>query len=141
MLFSFVELHLTEHMEKDNSRCLPETTNYSKEDEKFMMMAIKLSEDNIDSGGGPFGAVIVRDGEVIATGTNRVVPFAECPQCLGTHEMLAFDRAVLIVELQLVIYEGIVKVDSLCVILGVAVAYPAYAGPIQSTQTHRTRFA
>lgn len=64
-------------MEKDNSRCLPETMNYSKEDEKFMMMAIKLSEDNIDSGGGPFGAVIVRDGEVIATGTNRVVPNAD----------------------------------------------------------------
>lgn len=42
-----------------------------------MMMAIKLSEDNIDSGGGPFGAVIVRDGEVIATGTNRVVPNAD----------------------------------------------------------------
>jgi len=77
VLFSFVELHMTEHMEKDNSRYLPETTNYSKEDEKFMMMAIKLSEDNIDSGGGPFGAVIVRDGEVIATGTNRVVPNAD----------------------------------------------------------------
>jgi len=77
VLFSFVELHMTEHMEKDNSRCLPETMNYSKEDEKFMMMAIKLSEDNIDSGGGPFGAVIVRDGEVIATGTNRVVPNAD----------------------------------------------------------------
>lgn len=37
-------------------------------------MAISLSEDNISNGGGPFGAVIVRDGEVIATGTNRVVP-------------------------------------------------------------------
>ena len=51
--------------------------DYSAEDAKFMMMAIKLSEDNIDSGGGPFGAVIVRDGEVIATGTNRVVPNAD----------------------------------------------------------------
>jgi len=64
-------------MKKDNSRCLTETMNYSEEDQKFMMMAIKLSEDNIDSGGGPFGAVIVRDGEVIATGTNRVVPNAD----------------------------------------------------------------
>ena len=39
-----------------------------------MEMAIRLSEDNIDDGGGPFGAVIVRDGTVVSTGTNRVVP-------------------------------------------------------------------
>ena len=63
-----------EHMGNDKNKCLAETVNYSEEDAKFMMMAIKLSEDNIDSGGGPFGAVIVRDGEVIATGANRVVP-------------------------------------------------------------------
>ena len=53
---------------------LEESVHISAEDAKFMEMAIRLSEDNIDNGGGPFGAVIVRDGEVIATGTNRVVP-------------------------------------------------------------------
>ena len=37
-------------------------------------MAIRLSEENIDNGGGPFGAVIVRNGEIISTGANRVVP-------------------------------------------------------------------
>ena len=47
-------------------------TIFSKEDEKFMQQAIDLSIDNVANGGGPFGAVIVRDGEVIATGTNRV---------------------------------------------------------------------
>ena len=55
-------------------KCLKETTDYSAEDAGFMEMAINLSIDNIDTGGGPFGAVIVKDGEVIATGTNRVVP-------------------------------------------------------------------
>jgi tRNA(Arg) A34 adenosine deaminase TadA len=55
-------------------KSLVETTNYSAEDAKFMEIAINLSVENIDTGGGPFGAVIVRDGEVIATGTNRVVP-------------------------------------------------------------------
>ena len=55
-------------------KCLQESFDYSAEDSKFMEMAINLSIENIDSGGGPFGAVIVRDGEVIATGTNRVVP-------------------------------------------------------------------
>ena len=56
---------------------LKETTSYSTEDAKFMQMAIDLSIENIDTGGGPFGAVIVRNGEVIATGANRVVPNAD----------------------------------------------------------------
>ncbi len=34
--------------------------------------AIRLSEENVARGGGPFGAVIARDGEIIATGVNRV---------------------------------------------------------------------
>ena len=56
---------------------LKETASYSAEDAKFMQMAIDLSIENIDTGGGPFGAVIVRNGEVIATGANRVVPNAD----------------------------------------------------------------
>lgn len=48
------------------------STIFSKDDEKFMQLAIDLSIDNVANGGGPFGAVIVRDGEIIATGTNRV---------------------------------------------------------------------
>ena len=47
---------------------LKETSDYSADDAKFMEMAINLSMENIDSGGGPFGAVIVKDGEIIATG-------------------------------------------------------------------------
>ena len=42
------------------------------EDIRFMNMAAELAEKNIDEGGGPFGAVIVRDGEIVATGVNRV---------------------------------------------------------------------
>jgi tRNA(Arg) A34 adenosine deaminase TadA len=45
------------------------------EHEKFMRIAIKLSEQNVkDAIGGPFGAVIVKDGEVIAQSANLVVP-------------------------------------------------------------------
>ena len=47
-------------------------TNFTVEDEKFMQQAIDLSIENVANGGGPFGAVIVRNREVIATGTNRV---------------------------------------------------------------------
>ena len=39
---------------------------------KYMDMAAQLSYDNINAGGGPFGAVIVRDDEVVATGVNSV---------------------------------------------------------------------
>lgn len=46
--------------------------NYTPKDARFMQMAIDLSVENVDNGGGPFGAVIVKDGEVIATGVNRV---------------------------------------------------------------------
>jgi tRNA(Arg) A34 adenosine deaminase TadA len=39
----------------------------------FMQQAIDLATENVTSGkGGPFGCVIVRNGEVIATGTNCV---------------------------------------------------------------------
>jgi len=37
-----------------------------------MRKAIALSIQNIQKGGGPFGAVIVKDVKVIATGVNRV---------------------------------------------------------------------
>lgn len=53
---------------------LPETTDFSKEDAGFMQKAIDLSIENVANGGGPFGAVIVKDGEIIAVGANRVVP-------------------------------------------------------------------
>ena len=39
---------------------------------KFMQRAIELSANNIKNGGGPFGAIIVKDGEIISEGTNRV---------------------------------------------------------------------
>ncbi|WP_101690264.1 nucleoside deaminase [Dysgonomonas massiliensis] len=39
---------------------------------QFMKMAIKLAEKSVEKGGGPFGAVIVRDGVVIAKGNNLV---------------------------------------------------------------------
>lgn len=47
--------------------------NHTPDDARFMQMAIDLSIENIDNGGGPFGAVIVDpQGEIIATGVNRV---------------------------------------------------------------------
>ncbi len=44
------------------------------EHNKFMREAIKLSEENVKKGGGPFGAVIVKDNEIVAKSANSVVP-------------------------------------------------------------------
>lgn len=40
--------------------------------QELMAMAIRLAKENVQNGGGPFGAVISKNGEVIATGVNRV---------------------------------------------------------------------
>ena len=43
------------------------------EHEKFMTRAIELAQAGVDSGlGGPFGCVIVKDGEIVGEGNNRV---------------------------------------------------------------------
>lgn len=44
-----------------------------KEHEKFMRIAIRLSNQNVKKVlGGPFGAVIVKDGKIIAKSANKV---------------------------------------------------------------------
>lgn len=41
--------------------------------EKFMTRAIELAQAGVDNGlGGPFGCVIVKDGEIVGEGNNRV---------------------------------------------------------------------
>lgn len=40
--------------------------------ERFLCEAIDLARDNVRRGGRPFGAVIVKDGAVIATGVNEI---------------------------------------------------------------------
>lgn len=39
---------------------------------EFMALATRISNENIDKGGGPFGAVIAKDNEIISTGANSV---------------------------------------------------------------------
>ncbi len=38
----------------------------------FMRRAIALSEESVRTGGGPFGAVIVKDGEIVSEASNSV---------------------------------------------------------------------
>ena len=52
-----------------------------KEREIYMQRAIKLARQGMNQGaGGPFGAVVVKDGEIVGEGWNRVV---------GTHDPTA----------------------------------------------------
>lgn len=41
-------------------------------DQHWLARAVDLAVANVADGGGPFGAVVVRDGELVATGQNRV---------------------------------------------------------------------
>jgi tRNA(Arg) A34 adenosine deaminase TadA len=46
----------------------------AEKSEELMREAIRLARESAAEGGGPFGAVVVKDGEIIARGKNRVVP-------------------------------------------------------------------
>ena len=39
---------------------------------EFMKRAIELSIKSVNTGGGPFGCVIVKDGKIVAEGSNKV---------------------------------------------------------------------
>lgn len=54
------------------SLAIVQSNEITAEDERFMQLAIDASVENVRNGGGPFGAVIVKDGQLVATGVNRV---------------------------------------------------------------------
>ena len=51
---------------------MTQSSENDRNDKKWMQKAADLALKNIDVGGGPFGAIIVRDGEIIGQGANRV---------------------------------------------------------------------
>lgn len=72
----------------------------SRTHETAMRRAIRLAVEAVESGlGGPFGAVIVREGEIVAVGQNRVtsagdptahaeiVAIRAACEALGTHQL------------------------------------------------------
>lgn len=44
----------------------------TEQDKQFMREAIRLADESVKRGGGPFGAVIVKDGKIIAGSSNSV---------------------------------------------------------------------
>lgn len=60
-------------------------------EEKFLQMALELARNNVtDFGGRPFGAVIVKNGEILATGVNEIV---QSKDPTAHAELLAIRRA------------------------------------------------
>ena len=44
----------------------------TEQDKTFMREAIRLANESVERGGGPFGAVIVKDGKIVAGRSNSV---------------------------------------------------------------------
>ena len=44
----------------------------TEQDKAFMREAVRLADESVKNGGGPFGAVIVKDGEIVAGSSNSV---------------------------------------------------------------------
>ena len=49
-----------------------DTKEITPQDREFMLEAIRLANESVATGGGPFGAVIVKDGEIVAASSNSV---------------------------------------------------------------------
>lgn len=57
---------------------------------KFLQRAIDLAIENVNEGGTPYGAVIVKDGEIIGEGANTIHVY---PDISGHAEMIAIRQA------------------------------------------------
>ena len=44
------------------------------QENEWLRECVELATRNVAEGGGPFGALVVKDGEIVATGVNQVTP-------------------------------------------------------------------
>jgi len=70
--------------------------------DEFMKRAVQLAADNVRDGGEPFGAVLVKDGEIVAEGVNELhkkfdvsghaelVAIRKAQEKLQTHDLTGF---------------------------------------------------
>ena len=54
-------------LQEDNQRA-----PHTDQDKEFMRIAIEVASTSAEQGGGPFGAVIVKDGQIVAKASNSV---------------------------------------------------------------------
>jgi|SRR5699024_2182036 len=58
--------------------------------DQFMRRAVQLALENVEKGGGPYGAILVKDGEIISEGVNELHMHYDVS---GHAELLAIRRA------------------------------------------------
>lgn len=70
--------------------------------DSFMRLAVELSAQNVREGGSPFGAVLVKDGEIVAKGVNtlhetydisghaELIAIRSAQEKLQTHDLTGF---------------------------------------------------
>lgn len=77
--------------QSDSAAAVAGTSETSQQPERaWLDEAVRLATDSVASGGGPFGALVARGGEVIATGTNLVTV---TPDPTAHGEVVAIRRA------------------------------------------------
>lgn len=70
---SYQDSHAESGQKERQNQMVQEKAQQMTPETQFMATAISLATENVVSGrGGPFGAVVVRGGEVVATGINQV---------------------------------------------------------------------
>ena len=69
--------------------------NDNQQHEKFMRIAIGIAEENVlQNLGGPFGAVIVKDGKIIAKNLRGEAPDARLQEILGAVNKISYTTAL-----------------------------------------------
>ncbi len=69
------------------------------EDDAFMRLAIERARAGMESGGSPFGAVVVKDGEVVAAEHNVVLQTTDCTAHAEIHALRRACRALGTIDL------------------------------------------
>lgn len=70
------------------------------QDERFMREAVRLSKQAVDHGNEPFGAVLVKDGEIVFTNENQIYTAADPTFHAELGLLRRFFQTVEVAELQ-----------------------------------------
>lgn len=106
-------------------------------EEKFMREAIRLAVENVKQGtGGPFGAVVVKEGKIIAACANTVTPDCDPTAHAEVNAIREACRKLDTFQLGGCVYMPVVSLSYVpwCYLLGKT--FPGYIMPLQKKMQH-----